>query len=285
MFGLFPLDFRKILLILFVLALPLISINIQRAPGESPWYMKPFIYAAGAAQQSTAKVVFLIRDTTRTYLNLIDTKKINRELKAKITDFEAQLAQYQELRLENERLSKILDFKSREPLQLIAARVIGYDLSSQYATFRIDRGLDHGILPGQAVVTPAGVAGTVLTAEPKRSQVLVVTDRYSVIDAIVQRSRARGIVEGKTQTTAQLKYLQRTDDVQPGDLVVTSGLDASLPQGFPIARVISVEKKPHGITQTVELEPMLDASQLEEVLIVLKVNQPSDAIAGEHRGL
>lgn len=233
--------------------------------------MQPFVYAAGATQQATSQIVFVIRDTVRTYINLIGTKKENRELKEKLVQMETQLAVLEEIRVENQRLAKILDFKSKEGLELIAARVIGYDLSSQYATFRINRGSDVGIQIGQAVVTPEGVAGTILTVEPKRSQVLVLTDRYSVIDAIVQRSRARGIVEGRTQTTAQLKYLQRTDDVQEGDLVVTSGLDPSLPPGFPIARVIGVEKKPHGITQIVELEPMLDASQLEEVLVVIKV--------------
>jgi rod shape-determining protein MreC len=270
-------DFRKILLVLFVVALPLISINIQRNPGESPWYMRPFIFAAGATQQAASQVVFTIRNTVRTYINLIGTKRENRELKEKLAQMETQMAQFEEVRNENARLNKILDFKSKEGLLLVAARVIGYDLSSQYATFKINRGTDDGVAVGQAVVTPEGVAGTILSVEKSRSQVLVLTDRYSVIDAIVQRSRARGIVEGRTQTTAQLKYLQRTDDVQTGDLVVTSGLDPSLPPGFPIAKVVAVEKKPHGITQIVELEPMLDASQLEEVLVVIKVLGASDA--------
>lgn len=237
--------------------------------------MKPFIFAAGATQEATSKFVFTVRDTVRTYLDLINIKRENRELKAKLDQMAALQLKTEELQLENQRLSQILEFKTREPLELVAARVIGYDLSAQYATFRIDRGTKDGIAIGQAVITPQGVAGTILTVESERAQVLVVTDRYSVIDAIVQRSRARGVVEGKSQTTAQLKYLQRTDDVQVGDLVVTSGLDPSLPAGFPIGRVILHQKKPHGITQLVELEPMIDASQLEEVLIVRKVQQPS----------
>lgn len=272
MFGLFPLDFRKILLIIFIFALPLISINIQRNPGEAPWYLRPVTLVVEYVQLGYSKLVFVVRDTTKEYVNLIDIKKNNRLLHEKVQELETQLAIHNELRAENERLTALLDFKSREPMDLRAARVIGFDLNGQYATVRIDHGSKNGILPGQAVITPKGVVGSILSSEASIAHVLVLTDRYSVVDAMVQRSRARGIVEGKTQTTAQLKYLQRTDDVQSGDLVVTSGLDSTLPQGFPIGKIIAVEKKPFGITQLVELEPMIDASQLEEVFVVLKVH-------------
>lgn len=277
MFGLFPLDFRKILLIIFVFALPLISINIQRKPGEAPWYFKPFTVASEVVQTGYSKLVFVVKDTTKEYLNLIDIKKENRELKEKLSSLEVQIAVRDEIQNENTRLLGLLEFKQREPMDLVAAKVIGFDLFSQYATVRINRGSEDGVLPGQAVVTPVGVVGSILSADAKISQVLVLTDRYSVIDSIVQRTRARGVVEGKTQTSAQLKYLQRTDDVQVGDLVVTSGLDLVLPQGFPVGKVISVEKKTYGITQAVELEPMIDASQLEEVFVVRKVLDKQEA--------
>ncbi len=277
MFGLFPLDFRKILLIIFVFALPLISVNIQRKAGEAPWYFMPFTVATEVVQNGYSKLVYIVKDTTREYLNLIDIKKENRDLKEKLARLEAQLAIHDEVVNENTRLLGLVDFKQREPMDLVAAKVIGFDLFSQYATVRINRGSDSGIVPGQAVVTPVGVVGSILSANNNTSQVLVLTDRYSVIDAIVQRSRARGVVEGKTQTSAQLKYLQRTDDVLVGDLIVTSGLDPALPQGFPVGKVISAVKKTYGITQAVELEPMIDASQLEEVFIVRKIVGKSDA--------
>lgn len=273
MFGLFPIDLRKILLITFVIALPLISINIQRKPGEAPWYFKPFTFSAEVIQLGYSKLVFVVKDTTNEYLNLIDIKKENRELKQKLSEIQTQLSVLDEVKNENSRLSNLLEFREREPMSLIAAKVISFDLFSQYATVRINRGTKHGIEVGQAVVTPQGVVGTILSTDSLLSHVLVVTDRYSVVDAIVQRSRARGIVEGKTQTSAQLKYLQRTDDVQVGDIVVTSGLDPVLPQGIPIGKIATVDKKPYGVTQMVEVDPMINASQLEEVFVVTKVNK------------
>ena len=227
----FQFDIRKILLVLFVVALPLISINIQRPPGETPWYLAPILVVSGSVQSGYSKLVFVIRDTATEYLNLINIKKDNRQLKDRLAQYESQLTVLEELRAENMRLSDLLSFKAREPMDLKAGKVIAFDLFSQYATIRINIGTGEGVLPGQAVVTPKGVVGTVLTAQEHASQVLVLTDRYSVIDAMVQRSRARGIVEGRTSTTSQLKYLQRTDDVQVGDIVVTSGLDVILPQG------------------------------------------------------
>ncbi len=273
MFNLFPFDFKKALLILFVFALPLVSLNFQRAPGEEPWFMKPVNAAAGVAQSVVFSLSDGITDTAELYLNLIGIKRRSQELERDIAQLKVKLAEFTELQIENQRLSQLLDFKSRSLSELVSARVIATDLiSGDHSTIRINRGSDHGLRPGQAVITPDGVVGSIFSTEPQTAQVLVLTDRYSVIDAVVQRSRARGLVEGATSTTVRLKYLQRTDDVETGDLVVTTGLDDIYPQGFPVATVISVEKKTYGISQKVMLNPIVDPFRLEEVFVVFKSN-------------
>ena len=95
------------------------------------------------------------------------------------------------------------------------------------------------------------------------------TDRYAVIDGVIQRSRAHGIVEGKGKTGAVLKYVERTEDVRPGDLVVTGGLDNIFPKGFPIAIVESAEKKQISVSLKVDLKPLVDSDKVEEVFVVL----------------
>ena len=284
MFGFFQFDLRKAILVIFVIALPLVSINVQHQPGETPWYLKPVLAVGSMAQSTYSRLVFIVRDTTQEYLNLVNIKKNNRLLHEKLQELEAQMASFKELQLENKRLNGLLEFKDREPLDLVGARVIGFDLFAQYSTIRINRGVDHGVAVGQGVITPQGVVGSILTVDASSAQVLVLTDRYSVVDAIVQRSRARGIIEGKTQTRAQLKYLQRTDDVETGDLVVTSGLDSSLPAGFPVGKITSIDKKPFGITQYVEVEPMIEPIQLEEVFVIRRVleNKGLQAHLEEH---
>jgi rod shape-determining protein MreC len=124
---------------------------------------------------------------------------------------------------------------------------------------------------GQAAITFEGVVGYVFNAEAHSAQVLVLTDRFAVIQAVVQRTRARGLVQGEAVDRCQLKYLHRADDVLEGDVIVTSGLDNVFPKGYPIANVVEVEKKNYGITQRVVLRPIVDPSRLEEVFVVLHV--------------
>jgi rod shape-determining protein MreC len=126
-----------------------------------------------------------------------------------------------------------------------------------------------------AAISVAGVVGYVFRVEPDSSHVLLMTDRYAVIDAIVQRSRARGLIEGVGRNQSRLRFLKRSDDVQEGDLVVTSGLLNIFPKGFPIGKVKSVDKSRYGMTQDVDIEPVVEALNLEELFIVLNARQRS----------
>jgi DNA-binding CsgD family transcriptional regulator len=97
---------------------------------------------------------------------------------------------------------------------------------------------------------------------------MLITDRYAVVDGIVQRTRAHGIVEGKSQSSCALKYVERTEDVKEGDLVVTGGLDNIFPKGFPVAIVESVERKTFSVSLKVDLRPVVDPYKVEEVFII-----------------
>lgn len=272
MFNFFQIDIKKALLIIFVISLPLLSINLQRGPDEPAWYLAPVSLVSGVVVNGYANFSQGVRSTLSTYVNLIDIKKENRLLTRELDELKAQLNQLEELKLENQRLNKAIDFQQKAPMKLVAAKVTGLDLMLEHRTIRINRGTEHGVTKGQAVITFDGVVGYIYNAEPRSSQVLVLTDRYAVIDGIVQRTRARGIVAGRSVDRCQLKYLHRSDDVVVGDLVVSSGLDNIFPKGFPVARVISVEKKNYGVTQKVELEPVVDPSRLEEIFVVIRVN-------------
>ena len=101
---------------------------------------------------------------------------------------------------------------------------------------------------------------------------VTVLDLLSAVDAIDERSRARGVVEGVTDEVCQLRYTLRTDDIQPGDMLVSSGLGGIFPKGIPIGMVSKVNRKPFGITQDVEVRPSVDFSKLEEVLVITKAD-------------
>ncbi|PIU01171.1 MAG: rod shape-determining protein MreC [Bdellovibrionales bacterium CG10_big_fil_rev_8_21_14_0_10_45_34] len=263
-------DIRKILLIGIVIALPLVSINLQREKGETLWFLVPFKVAGTEIQDLFASFRLMVQETARTYVHLIEIKKENRALSEEVNELRARLTDYEEVSRKSERLEHMLGFRAQTKADLLVAKIIGIDLFSQaQSTLRIGRGETDGVRKGQAVISPYGVVGTVVEATGNSATVLLLTDRYSVIDARVQRSRARGIIEGRSSSEGCiLKYLQRTDDVRVGDLIITSGLDQIFPMGYPIGLVTSVSKRAYGITQKVEVQPIVDPSRLEEIFVL-----------------
>lgn len=264
----FAFDLRKMAIVLIIIALPFLSVNMQRNPGDEAWYKKPLSLLVGALQNTYSSFTSEIRGTTSTYIKLIGIKKDNSKLLKENEELRAKLGALVELKLENERFSKLLDFKQRSGMKVIAARVISRDISPDHFSIRINRGFQDGLRKLQAVITVEGVVGYVFKPEAYTSQVLLLTDRSASIDAIVQSTRARGLVQGKNHSSCRLRYLERADDVSIGDMVVTSGLQGIFPKGFPIGRIVSVKKTEFGISQEAQITPIVNPNNLEEVLVV-----------------
>lgn len=264
----FTFDIRKLFAAILLVILPLLAINMQRNSEEELWFTKPFTWSAGLIQETYYGFSSGVRGTTSKYLDLIDVKVRNKALEEEIARLRAELGSVTELKLENQRLNQLLGFKQSSELTLIAAKIVGRDLLPDHYTLTIDRGTDQGVKKHMAVITTGGVVGYIFRAEPQNSQVLLMTDRYAAIDAIVQRSRARGVIEGLNQESARLSHLKRSDDVEVGDLVVTSGLFRIFPKGFPVGLVTGVERSQYGLSQKVELKPVVDLTNLEEVFVI-----------------
>lgn len=267
------LDLRKAVVLIAVVAIPLLTVNEPRNPEESHWALKPFAFALGSLQSLYSGFSSGVRGTTALYLDLIDIKLVNQNLLKENAELRAQLGTLTELKLENERLNSLLGFKQKSKMELLAAKVVAKDLLPNHKTLTINRGSQHGVKMHQAAITVGGVVGYVFRTSIYTSQILLLTDPYAVIDSIVQRSRARGIVEGSAKDQCRLRYLKRGDDVRVDDLVVTSGLDNIFPKGFPVATVKNVLKSQYGLSQEVELKPVVSPQTLEEVFIVLNANR------------
>jgi rod shape-determining protein MreC len=191
-----------------------------------------------------------------------------RVLRAELRERSRALVHLREIELENERLRRLIDFRPRIRDEVVAARVIGRDALGASRSFVIDRGTNDGVERGAAVVAPDGLVGHVFLAGRQASRVLLVTDHNSGVDAIVQRTRARGIVEGRIGGGCGLKFVKRTESLDPGDLVITSGVDGIFPKGLPIGRISTIDKRGPGLFQYAFVEPTVDFDVLEEVLVV-----------------
>lgn len=217
------------------------------------------------------------------YVGLIGVSRENRELRSRVQELEAEHQRLLEIELENGRLERLLDFRVTMPAKALTARVVGKDASGWFETFILDRGENDGVAAGMAVVCADGVVGRVASTSPNASRVLLVSDHNSGVDALVQRSRARGILEGTVSGAATLKYVKPAESLEVGDVVVTSGLDGIFPKGLRLGRVVEVTRRESGLFQLADVEPFVDFSKLEEVLILTSPPREVNAVleAGE----
>lgn len=269
----FNFDLRKIITLAVLAALPVFSISLQKESAEGPWIFQPFYFASSLSQSVYSSFSTEVRGTVDMYLNLIDIKKNNRELQEQLSHLLTQLSDLTELEKENQRLYELFDFKRKTKMDLLAAKVTGRDLFPNSDTLTINRGFDKGVTPGMAIITPKGVVGYVFQVDKFSSQVLLINHRYAVVDALVQSSRARGILHGYNSELCELRYLARNDKVEKDDLIVTSGLDNVFPKGFPIGYVTEVEKDDFDYEQKVYVKPIVSPSNLEEVFVILNVRE------------
>lgn len=266
-------DLKKILFFLLVIGLPLLSINMEQKQRGTEWFSEPRQYLTSWTLEIFESFGRGVKETTALYVNLIGIKKENKDLRTENNELHVRLLALQEMQLENDRLRALLDFRAQTKMDLIAAQIMGRDLVPDHKTITINKGLEHGLKSGQAVLTTQGVLGYIFRPAARTSHVMLITDRYSVVDGLVQRTRARGIVEGKGSGGGSLKYVERTEDVKEGDLVVTGGLDNLFPKGFPIALVESVERKTFSVSLKVDLRPVVDPSTVEEVFVVTNAKE------------
>lgn len=221
----------------------------------------PFQYAAKGAYGAGAHV-------WSGYINLIGVNEENESLKKDMALLQAQINRLKEESILAARLKTVVDYREAAGFSTIPATIIGYKIDGWARTVTINKGAAEGIIKDRAVITPGGVAGMVIEVNRHTSKVLLNTDLRSNIDAIVQRSRVKGIVEGNGKDMLVLKYIQQPDDVQVGDTVLTSGLSGIFPKGLIIGEVTKVEKSGDNFFKQIEIRPMTDIRKVEEVLVI-----------------
>lgn len=224
--------------------------------------------SASIAQRGITTSYQAVADAWFGYIYLIGLKDENRLLRDETAELRERVNALNEAIQENQRLKELLSFKEATGYGTTTARVIGSSPLSSFKTITIGRGSIDGIRKDMAVVTKDGVIGRILSTASNTSKVLLITDRNSDVDALIQRSRDRGIAEGGDSGLIQLKYLSRNADVVVGDLVLTSGIGGVFKKGWIIGTISRLDIKSGGLFQFVEIEPAVNFSKLEEVLVI-----------------
>lgn len=199
----------------------------------------------------------------------------NRDLEQQVGKLNGQLATLKELMLENQRLRSLLDIKSQfgENFEMVSALVIGRDPSNWYRSISLDKGSLDGIQKDMAVVTHEGLVGRIINVTPNTAEVLLILDHEGAVGGRIQESRITpGVVEGIGDLgLIQLIHLAHDAEIEEGQTVITSGLGGIFPRGLKIGKIVSVELEPDGLLKKGIVQPFVDFSRLEEVLIIKKV--------------
>ncbi len=203
------------------------------------------------------------------YVSLRSVRRETAQLLEENAKLRADVVGLAEARAENERLRRLVHYDETSPGPKVVARVLGINPDPNRLTLRIDRGEGDGVRRGQAVVTADGVVGQVLRATASAADVLVVFDSNSRLGGRIQRTRARvGISGAGDDQPLKLEYLLRTEDLEEGDLVVTSGTDGVYPPGLVVGRVTSVQRQTSGMFLNAGILPAVNFTKAEEVVVL-----------------
>ncbi|RJX31118.1 MAG: rod shape-determining protein MreC [Desulfurivibrio sp.] len=235
----------------------------------------------GKGQYVVTRLTSGVSNVWADYIGLIHVRDENRRLQEELDKFKETNIKYREAVATNVRLSKLLQVKDSLPPPTLTAQIVGRDPSLWFRTIIVDRGSSEGVEKGMPVVTVEGVVGQILDTSPNYSKVLLANDPNSAIDVLVQKNRVQGILKGNGSNGFNLLYVLKNADVEKGDAIVTSGLGDIFPKGLPVGKVSEVTKSKRGMFQLIEVEPSVDFSQLEYLIIIMHENSLADQDFGK----
>jgi rod shape-determining protein MreC len=255
------------LIILVTLSILVLSLSSRRPyPAYGPGRVA--IALVAPFQKMIVATTRFFSDIWEHYFFLITVVDENKALSTELQRARALNHQFEEAALSNERLRRLFDLQQKMEQPLIAAQVVGKDPSPWFQSVLLDKGGAEGVEKGWPVINPDGVVGIVVEVTGHYSKAMLITDPNSAVDALIQQSRARGIIKGGASGSCLLNYVLRKYEVSVGDVVVSSGMDGVFPKGLPIGEVAATIKQEAGIFQDVTVTPYVDFERLEEVLIV-----------------
>ena len=251
-------------MVLMIVAMLLLATMLGGRFGTSHRMTLDFI---GYLQSGVSQVLDKFSGVKDIYRSQWALQEENKRLQNEVDRYLLELSKYREAYTEVSELKTLLNFKKQVSFQPIAARVVGKEPELWFKTIIIDRGRADDVLEGMTVFVPAGVVGQIIQAGEHYSKVLLANAPSSAIDAIVQKNRTRGILQGRGAKGFRLEYVPKNADVAVGDYIVTAGIGGIFPTGMVLGTVSQIQTKQRGMFQEIEVKPEVDFQKLEYVFI------------------
>ncbi|MEE9216153.1 MAG: rod shape-determining protein MreC [Anaerolineales bacterium] len=221
------------------------------------------------AQDWVSQRYFTIRDLVNSPRDVAALQTRIGELEGENARLRDQIISLQERAAEAEVLSALLNYaRTRPESRYLSTNVIGLDPSPFVRSINIGAGSDRGVLYGMPVLTDEGLVGRVIEVTAGTSRVQLITDPASAVNVQLQGSRADGLLAAQPNGELWVELIDQNATVEPGELVLTSGLGGTFPADIPVGHVISVRRRDFELFQRAVIQPTVNFDDLEIVLLV-----------------
>ena len=270
-----------------LLLLPLFVLRANlRESSELNSFDKAILRVSAPLQTAVSWIVEGVGGLWDDYVYLVDVEDENDELRSENDKLRARLAAALRSSADLKMLERLVELRDKQDADTVGARVIASSVNPFFRTvrLRLDRGQDE-VSPGMPVVNSDGLVGRVFHAFGGYSDVLLLTDPKSSVEVYLPRTGSRGVLKGLGRDNSyacEIGRLSRDNQVQEGDLVVTSGL-GSFPAGVPVGRIVALSGSEAELFQRVEVEPLVKFSDLKAVLVILAPPPPPDPSGGKRK--
>jgi rod shape-determining protein MreC len=224
-----------------------------------------------------------LRSATGAVSDTTTLRQHNQQLEQTIAQLTVENLRLKEIEAENVRLRSLLQFRDVNPSYTykggqVVGRLVANEPSNIIHSILIDIGSNNGIESGMPVVTERGLVGRVTEVYSNAARVLLITDSSSNVNAMLQNTRLRGILRGRTNQSPIMDYLPQDQSILVGDIVVTSGEGGRFPTGIPVGQVVEVEQNDVEMFQQAVVRTTVDFDTLETVLVVTNFVTPSEQL-------
>jgi rod shape-determining protein MreC len=211
------------------------------------------------------------------YLDMRRSVAENLELHRKVIQLTTDNLKLHQSEGDLKRLRSLLGYSEQFSMPTTMAQAIMLDTSGRFKSIIIDRGSNAGIQVNDAVVNASGLIGRVVLTTKDLAKVQLVTDGNSSVGVLIERTRRQGVLRGDGTGGAQLFDIPSLADVQPGDKVLTAGIDGIYPKGIPVGVTIKAERG-QDLFKTIFVKPSVDFGSIEEVIILHTRKIPGDVV-------
>jgi len=201
------------------------------------------------------------------YLDMRRAVNENVELRRKVASLTTENLKLRQSGSDMRRLRSLLAYSEQFEFETSMAETIMLDTAGRFKSIIIDRGSAEGVEVNDVIANANGLIGRVVLTTNELAKVQLVTDNNCSVGALVERTRRQGVVRGSGGTIMQMFDIPSLADVQPGDRVLTAGIDGIFPKGIPIGNIVRAEPG-QSLFKTVTVRPAVDFGTIEEVIVI-----------------